>query len=77
VNLPTDLPGTGYTGYYVAFPLIDDTQCFQIIGYVQDTDVYQYAIAELNVALNPLPLTPGSSYYIWETNVDCVQYSLL
>ncbi len=75
VNLPTDLPGTGYTGYYSAFPLIDNTQCFQILGYVQDTDIYQYAIVELDIDLVPLPLSTGTPYYIWETQFDCVLYT--
>ncbi len=75
VNLPTDLSGTGYTGKYVAFPLIDDTQCFQIIGYVQDTGIYPYAIVELDVGLNPLLISASDAYYIWDTQVNCILYS--
>jgi len=75
VNLPTDLPGSGYTGYWAAFPQADNTRCFQIVGYVQDTDVYEYAIAELSVDLVPLPLVTGHNYYIWETQIDCVLYT--
>jgi len=74
-DLPTDLPGSGYTGYWVSFPTVDNTQCFQIIGYVQDTDVYEYAIAELNIQLEPLPISTGNAYYIWETQFDCISYT--
>ncbi len=75
VNLPTDLPGTGYSGYWVAFPLVDDTQCFEIVGYVQDTDVYEYAIAEVSVYFNALPINAGDAYYIWGTQMDCILYT--
>lgn len=78
-DLPTDLPGAGYTGYYVAFPSVDITQCFQIIGYVQDTTVYEYAIAELSI-YQSITLVEGGDpvgtvYYIWETQFDCISYT--
>jgi hypothetical protein len=60
-----------YFGYVAFFPIVDDTQCFSIIGHSYDLDVYLNSIVELDLFLNPLAIITGSSYEVWESRNDC------
>ena len=74
LDLPIDLPGTGYASYYTRFPSRPSlVQCYQILGYLQpELGVYDKAIVEIYVSEVGLPIDQGDTYEIWEDEVDCL-----
>jgi len=60
-----------YLGEVVAFPTVDDTQCFLISDYSYNEYAYPYsAIVHLLLAY-PLEITSGDEYQIWDEQTDC------
>lgn len=59
-----------YSGRSVSFPQVDTSQCYFILDYIYDGDVYSNAIVGLNL-LEPLAITSGNSYSIWQNSDDC------
>jgi len=60
-----------YSNDFVAFPEVDDTQCFLISYYSYSEYVYPYsAIVHLLLAY-PLEITSGDAYEIWDELTDC------
>jgi len=56
----------------VAFPTVDDTQCFTIIDYNYDPDVYPDAVIVQLFLIQPLEgIINGVSYEIWANVDDC------
>lgn len=67
-----DLPQVDglYYGAAVYFPDVDATSCYLIVGYSYDPLVYANAIVELSLN-EPLGISGGDTYQIWESVTDC------
>jgi len=67
-----NLPKTDglYFGNVAFFPTVDDTQCYTIRGYDYNPLLYTNVIIELFLS-EPLPITSGNEYQIWEEMSDC------
>ena len=61
-----------YYGKAAFFPTVDNTRCFLIVGYSYDSAVYSDAIVELNL-FEPLAISSGDDYEIWESMAGCQQ----
>ncbi len=60
-----------YYGKAAFFPGVDPTQCFLIIGYDYDANIYVYsAIVELDL-FSPLNIALGDDYQIWDEMQEC------
>jgi len=60
-----------YSNDFVAFPEVDDTQCFLISYYSYSEYAYNYsAIVHLLLAY-PLEIISGDAYEIWDESTDC------
>lgn len=60
-----------YYGYSVAFPQVDTTNCYVIVGHNYDPSVYNNSIIEINI-LEPLSLNPGNTYSVWASSENCI-----
>ena len=59
-----------YYGAAAYFPDRAPTDCYLIVGYSYDSDVYANAIVEINL-LEPLPIAADDAYQIWDSMLDC------
>lgn len=60
-----------YAGYWAGFSGVDDTKCYLITKYTYDESVYSNAIVQVDLYGEPLGISTGDSYEIWESQGDC------